>query len=105
MGRIAALPAVKYWIYASPVWQKIKMERACDQCPEKYEYLYYAHPGFTLRLKVGDVVYRLVSGRWVKLFRIRKARGLPAIHYGKKFGDRWYWIHCHPDKHHLTEVI
>ncbi len=54
--------------------------------------------GTKLPISIGDAVYlklpRPLNGQpWLQLFRIRRARGKPAIHLGKKFGDRWYWIH------------
>ncbi len=56
-------------------------------------------PGMAVtKLKIGDAVYqkidRPVNGQsWMLRFRLRMARGKPAVHLGKKFGDKWYWIH------------
>ena len=54
--------------------------------------------GTKLPISIGDVIYlrlpRPLNGQpWLQLFRIRFARGKPAVHMGKKFGDRWYWTH------------
>lgn len=99
MGRIAAVPPVRYWIYKSPSFQRLIVRNK-----KKIAFQGYLPADCTIRLMMGDTVYQFMHDRWTRFFRIRKARGLPAIHYGKKFGDRWYRIHCHPDKHHLTEV-
>ena len=56
-------------------------------------------PGMkALPLSIGDSVFqkmpRPLNGQtYIQRFRLRMARGQPAVHLGKKFGDRWYWLH------------
>lgn len=55
-------------------------------------------PGMApLLVTIGDTVYkkltRPLNGQpWIQLFRVRVAKGKPAVHLGKKFGDTWHWI-------------
>lgn len=88
-----------YWIYTSPVHQQLRVKRQKNVIFELF-----AVPGSQIRLTHGDVLFKMQASRWVQFFRIRKARGQMAIHYGKHFGDRWWWLHVNAERHHLKEA-